>query len=88
MSSNQLSQDNTPESIATRSIEIEQLPETQAEFPIVGIAASAGGLEAFTDLLGHLPVDTGMAVCADSAFRPGSQKFPRRDSLQNDRNAC
>ena len=51
MSSNQLSPDNTPESIATRSIEIEQLPEIEAEFPIVGIAASAGGLEAFTDLL-------------------------------------
>ena len=30
-------------------------------FPIVGIGASAGGLEAFTDLLSHLPNDTGMA---------------------------
>ena len=30
-------------------------------FPIVGIGASAGGLEAFTTLLGALPVDTGMA---------------------------
>jgi two-component system, chemotaxis family, CheB/CheR fusion protein len=30
-------------------------------FPIVGIGASAGGLEAFTELLSHLPVDTGMA---------------------------
>ena len=30
-------------------------------FPIVGIGASAGGLEAFTELLGHLPDDTGMA---------------------------
>ena len=29
--------------------------------PIVGIGASAGGLEAFTQLLGALPVDTGMA---------------------------
>lgn len=29
-------------------------------FPIVGIGASAGGLEAFTELLKHLPVDTGM----------------------------
>jgi two-component system, chemotaxis family, CheB/CheR fusion protein len=32
-----------------------------AKFPIVGIAASAGGLEAFTQLLHHLPSDTGMA---------------------------
>ncbi|AKG24715.1 histidine kinase [Calothrix sp. 336/3] len=30
-------------------------------FPVVGIGASAGGLEAFTQLLSHLPVDTGMA---------------------------
>ncbi|AFY94531.1 chemotaxis protein CheB [Chamaesiphon minutus] len=29
--------------------------------PIVGIGASAGGLEAFTQLLEHLPTDTGMA---------------------------
>jgi two-component system CheB/CheR fusion protein len=29
-------------------------------FPIVGIGASAGGLEAFTQLLKHLPADTGM----------------------------
>ena len=29
--------------------------------PIVGVGASAGGLEAFTELLQHLPVDTGMA---------------------------
>ena len=28
--------------------------------PIVGIGASAGGLEAFTQLLKHLPLDTGM----------------------------
>ena len=31
------------------------------KFPIVGIGASAGGLEAFTSLLGALPTDTGMA---------------------------
>lgn len=30
-------------------------------FPIVGIGASAGGLEAFTQMLQALPVDTGMA---------------------------
>jgi two-component system CheB/CheR fusion protein len=28
--------------------------------PIVGIGASAGGLEAFRELLTHLPLDTGM----------------------------
>lgn len=30
-------------------------------FPIVGIGASAGGLEAISELLGNLPPDTGMA---------------------------
>ncbi|PZO33959.1 MAG: histidine kinase, partial [Shackletoniella antarctica] len=35
-------------------------PETG--FTVVGIGASAGGLEAFTQLLGNLPADTGMAV--------------------------
>ena len=33
---------------------------TRRRFPIVGIGASAGGLEAFTQLLTHLPTDTGM----------------------------
>jgi two-component system, chemotaxis family, CheB/CheR fusion protein len=32
-----------------------------ALFPIVGIGASAGGLEAFIELLSHLPMDSGMA---------------------------
>lgn len=32
-----------------------------ASCPIVAVGASAGGLEAFTGLLQHLPVDTGMA---------------------------
>ena len=33
----------------------------EKSFPIVGIGASAGGLEAFTKLLENLPPDTGMA---------------------------
>src|SRR3989441_5320232 len=35
-------------------------PSRNEPFPIVGIGASAGGLEAFTQLLKHLPADTGM----------------------------
>ena len=34
---------------------------TGRDFPIVGVGASAGGLEAFTRLLEHLPSTTGMA---------------------------
>ncbi len=33
----------------------------ETAFPIVGVGASAGGLEAFTELLTALPLDTGMA---------------------------
>lgn len=35
--------------------------ERHTPFPIAGIGGSAGGLDAFTQLLEHLPVDTGMA---------------------------
>ncbi|HEY4383137.1 MAG TPA: chemotaxis protein CheB, partial [Ktedonobacteraceae bacterium] len=37
------------------------MPSEHVAFPIVGIGASAGGLEAFRDALRFLPVDTGMA---------------------------
>jgi two-component system, chemotaxis family, CheB/CheR fusion protein len=33
---------------------------TPNNFPVVGVGASAGGLEAFTELLKNLPLDTGM----------------------------
>ena len=61
MISNQLSPEITSESIAPAALDSEHLATIDAPFPIVGIAASAGGLEAFTGLLSHLPVDTGMA---------------------------
>src|SRR5258708_5928326 len=35
--------------------------EYERPFPVVGIGASAGGLEAFTKLLQTVPADTGMA---------------------------
>jgi two-component system CheB/CheR fusion protein len=39
-----------------------RVPRPKARpFPIVGIGASAGGLEAVSRLLSHLPLDTGMA---------------------------
>jgi two-component system, chemotaxis family, CheB/CheR fusion protein len=54
------SEANIPDSIAPPIGEEEQ-NTVEAPFPIVGIVASAGGLEAFTEFLGHLPADTGMA---------------------------
>ena len=35
-------------------------PLAEAAFPIVGVGASAGGLEAFTQFLKALPLDTGL----------------------------
>jgi two-component system, chemotaxis family, CheB/CheR fusion protein len=37
------------------------VPDTKTPFPIVGIGASAGGLEAFERFFTHTPPDTGMA---------------------------
>ena len=45
---------------ASNSSEGEQVSQNEL-FPIVGMGASAGGLEAFRELLSHLPTDTGMA---------------------------
>ncbi len=39
-------------------------------FPVVAIGASAGGLEAFTNLLQHLPADTGMAFVVIQHLAP------------------
>ncbi|MGH2412275.1 MAG: chemotaxis protein CheB [Microcystaceae cyanobacterium] len=51
---------NQPESTAEGRAQA-QPNNTSDLFPIAGIAASAGGLEAFTELLRHLPTDTGIA---------------------------
>ena len=45
-------------------------PESDASFPVVGIGASAGGLEAIRDLFKHLPADTGMAFVLISHLSP------------------
>jgi two-component system CheB/CheR fusion protein len=48
---------------------VAELP--QKGFPIVGIGASAGGLEALVDLFGEMPVDTGMAFVVVTHQHPG-----------------
>ncbi len=47
--------------IAPETVEIGAVEGVSRTFPVVGVGASAGGLEAFTQMLGALPVDTGMA---------------------------
>src|SRR5260221_836592 len=45
------------------------------KFPVVGIGASAGGLEAFTELLHHLPTNTGMAFIVVQHLSPGHESI-------------
>ncbi|WP_298915719.1 chemotaxis protein CheB [uncultured Nostoc sp.] len=61
MTSDQPSEQTASESAANEPLDVKQLENINALFPIVGIAASAGGLEAFMQLLKHLLTDTGMA---------------------------
>ncbi|RUT02534.1 hypothetical protein DSM106972_060120 [Dulcicalothrix desertica PCC 7102] len=46
-------------------------------FPIVGIGASAGGLEAFTQLLQHLPTNTGMGFVLVQHLSPDHKSLLR-----------
>ncbi len=62
---------------ASRAVEASLPPagdgQTESSPPhIVGIGASAGGLEAFTELLGHLPDDTGLAFVLIQHLDPNS----------------
>jgi two-component system, chemotaxis family, CheB/CheR fusion protein len=47
-------------------------------FPVVAIGASAGGLEAFTELLRGLPVDTGMAFVLIQHLSPDHESMLAR----------
>ncbi len=44
-------------------------------FPVVGIGASAGGVEAFGELLRHLPIDTGMAFVMILHMLPAQESW-------------
>ena len=51
--------------------------ETKAanEFPIVGIGASAGGLDPITKLLENLPIDTGIAFVVIQHLATGQESM-------------
>jgi two-component system CheB/CheR fusion protein len=57
MTANVPPSDDSTSSIPSQSLDADPVES----FAIAGIAASAGGLEAFTSMLSHLPTDTGMA---------------------------
>ena len=47
----------------------------RSDFPVVGVGASAGGLEAFRQLLGALPSDTGMAFVLVQHLDPSHESI-------------
>ncbi|MBD2357955.1 PAS domain-containing protein [Tolypothrix sp. FACHB-123] len=66
------SQSNSP---AGQSSNEEQQNHQNELFPIVGMGASAGGIEAFTELLSHLPNDTGMAFVVIQHLSPNQKSL-------------
>src|SRR5215475_1177895 len=48
-----------------------RIERTELEFPIVGIGASAGGLEALEELFDNMPADPGMAFVVVTHQHPG-----------------
>ena len=48
---------------------------TQPHFPVAGIGAAAGGLEALTELFAHMPSDTGMAFEVITHQHPGHTRL-------------
>ncbi|MDF2387962.1 PAS domain-containing protein [Nostoc ellipsosporum NOK] len=74
--SSRKSQSNSPASPTSETSDQEQQQNNQDElFPIVGMGASAGGLEAFTQLLSHLPIDTGMAFVLIQHLSPNHKSL-------------
>jgi two-component system CheB/CheR fusion protein len=50
-------------------------PPQSGQFPIVGVGASAGGLEAFTQLLRNLPADPGIAFVLVQHLAPAHESM-------------
>lgn len=50
-------------------------PKNIKPFPIVGIGGSAGGIEAFSSMLEHLPVDLGMAYIYIQHLSPNHESY-------------
>ncbi len=75
MNFKQSSESSPSDSIAFGTSTQKQQDKGKELFPIVGIAASAGGLEAFTQLLSHLPIDTGMAFVLIQHLDPNQKSL-------------
>jgi two-component system CheB/CheR fusion protein len=63
-----------PSATQTSAVAVIPVSATGSSVPnVVGVGASAGGLEAFTELLAHLPGDTGMAFVLIQHLDPKHQ---------------
>lgn len=63
-----------------RTLPTDGAASASSSFPIVGIGASAGGLEAFTELLRHIPSNTGMGFVLIQHLDPAHPSY-LRDAL-------
>ncbi|RCJ31652.1 ATPase [Nostoc minutum NIES-26] len=73
MTSRRSSKKSQSNSTPAKTSDAEQ--EENQLFPIVGMGASAGGLEAFAELLSHLPTDTGMAFVLVQHLSPNQKSL-------------
>jgi two-component system, chemotaxis family, CheB/CheR fusion protein len=80
MNSQQPSEQNQPnqaENLDENLATVGDSLSLENRFPVVGIGASAGGLEAFRQLLSHLPTDTGMAFVLIQHLAPDRESLLR-----------
>ncbi|BAY92764.1 MULTISPECIES: chemotaxis protein CheB [unclassified Tolypothrix] len=75
MNSKRSAKKSPAKSPSAQSSNNEQENNQDELFPIVGMGASAGGIEAFTELLNHLPNDTGMAFVIVQHLSPNQKSL-------------
>ena len=73
MSTQESLQPKAPSDLPDAASEIHDVHPLDGPFPVVGVGASAGGLEAFTELLANLPDDTGMAFVLVQHLDPSTR---------------
>lgn len=75
MTSTPSTSENSSDLVVSEATHPDRQAKTDATFPVVGIAASAGGLEAFTELIRYLPTDTGMAFVLIQHLSPDHESL-------------
>jgi len=75
MTSKRSSKISPANSSGTDSSAQEKQDREHEMFPIVGMGASAGGIEAFSELLSHLPSDTGMGFVLIQHMSPSRKSM-------------